>query len=352
MATVYGADAGFIESDHSAAVAALEQMDSEAAQAVSEPASPSGLVRGNAAAQRQATTQPEKAGRSRKANRLLRKWAANAWVNIDLDTALAKTADPATRERTEAFVRFFDKWYNAGRNGMRSIDVILNADDMEFPPFLQETFYRAGREETGALTKEKYNDFLEKHAAGKTAPLKSFTSTSKRPNGYPLFGDHVVHMVIEITSVTTASDGHPLIIAQEVATHGVETDHGDARPAQGLAGNRREDRGGRPGPGGDGEQSGAVRKSTRNYDGRDGVLSERRKSDQALTTDGKNAQHYVYLYTDHSFGSYQIIGRLTYGPNDAAAARSGAGDAGCIFGGARGRDRGAKRGIYIHLFGR
>ena len=70
MATVYGADAGFIESDHSAAVAALEQMDSEAAQAVSEPASPSGLVRGNAAAQRQATTQPEKAGRSRKANRL------------------------------------------------------------------------------------------------------------------------------------------------------------------------------------------------------------------------------------------------------------------------------------------
>lgn len=155
MATVYGADAGFIESGHSAAVAALEQMDSEAAQAVSTPASLSGLVRGNAAAQRQATTQPEKAGRSRKANRLLRKWAANAWVNIDLDTALAKTADPATRERTEAFVRFFDKWYNAGRNGMRSIDVILNADNMEFPPFLQEPFYRAGREETGALTKEK-----------------------------------------------------------------------------------------------------------------------------------------------------------------------------------------------------
>src|SRR5699024_5113655 len=86
-------------------------------------------------------------------------------------------------------------------------------------------------------------------------------------------------------SVTTASDGHPLIIAQEVATHGVETDHGDARPAQGLACNRREDRDGRPGPGGDGEQSGAVRKSTRNYDGRDGVLSERRKSDQALTTE-------------------------------------------------------------------
>ncbi len=35
------------------------------------------------------------------------------------------------------------------------------------------------------------------------------------------------------------------------------------------------------------------------------------------TTDGKNAQHYVYLYTDHGFGSYQIIGRLTYGRNDA-----------------------------------
>ena len=35
------------------------------------------------------------------------------------------------------------------------------------------------------------------------------------------------------------------------------------------------------------------------------------------STDGKNAQHYVYLYTDHGFGSYQIIGRLTYGRNDA-----------------------------------
>ena len=162
-------------------------------------------------------------------------------------------------------------------------------------------------------TEEQYNDFLEKHAAGKTVPLKSFTSTSKRPNGYPLFGDRVVHMVIagktgadiadtygiprqqevillpgteiEITSVTTASDGHPLIIAQEVAIHGVETDHGDARPAQGPAGNRREDRGGRPGPGGDGTQSGAVRKSARDYDGRDGVLPERRESNPALTSE-------------------------------------------------------------------
>lgn len=35
------------------------------------------------------------------------------------------------------------------------------------------------------------------------------------------------------------------------------------------------------------------------------------------STDGKNAQHYVYLYTDHGFGSYQIIGRLTYGRNNA-----------------------------------
>lgn len=106
-----------------AAVATQEQMNRQAAQAVSAPASPSGLVRGNAAAQRQATTQLEKSVRSRKANRLLRKWAANEWVNIDLDTALAKTADPATRKRAESF--------------------------------LQESFYRAGREETGALTKEE-----------------------------------------------------------------------------------------------------------------------------------------------------------------------------------------------------
>ncbi len=187
------------------------------------------------------------------------------------------------------------------------VDRVLSALK-KFPSFEGKTYRNMEFK-----TEEQYNDFLEKHAAGKTVPLKSFTSTSKRPNGYPLFGDRVVHMVIdgetgadiadtygiprqqevillpgteiEITSVTTASDGHPLIIAQEVATHGVETDHGDARPAQGLAGNRREDRDGRPGPGGDGEQSGAVRKSTRNYDGRDGVLSERRKSDQALTTE-------------------------------------------------------------------
>lgn len=162
-------------------------------------------------------------------------------------------------------------------------------------------------------TEEQYNDFLEKHAAGKTVTLKSFTSTSKRPNGYPLFGDRVVHMVIsgktgadisdtygiprqqevillpgteiEIASVTTANDGHPLIYAQEVATHGVETDHGNARSAQGPAGNRRKDRSGRPGPGGDGGQSGAVRKSARDHDGRDGVLSERGESDPALTTE-------------------------------------------------------------------
>lgn len=34
------------------------------------------------------------------------------------------------------------------------------------------------------------------------------------------------------------------------------------------------------------------------------------------TTDGKNAQHYVYVYLDYGFGSYQIIGRMTYGLND------------------------------------
>ena len=71
----------------------------------------------------------------------------------------------------------------------------------------------------------------------------------------------------------------------EVATHGVETDHGDKRPAQGSAGNSREDRGGRPGPGGNGEQSGAVRRNARDNDGRDVVLPERRESDPALTTE-------------------------------------------------------------------
>lgn len=188
------------------------------------------------------------------------------------------------------------------RNGDQAvIDRVLSALK-KFPPFEGKTYRNLKFN-----TEEQYNDFLEKHAAGKTVTLKSFTSTSKRPNGYPLFGNRVVHMVIasktgadiadtygiprqqevillpgteiENTSVTTANDGHPLIFAQEVAAHGVETDHGDARPARSVKADRKEDRGGEPVAPGDGGQSRGVRAEARDHDGRDGVLSERGESD-------------------------------------------------------------------------
>lgn len=92
---------------------------------------------------------------SGKATRLMKKWAQNEWVNIDLDTALSEGADADTRERAEAFVRFFDKWYQAGAKGERTINVVQNDDDLEFPPFLQETFYQAGKEEAAAKRKKE-----------------------------------------------------------------------------------------------------------------------------------------------------------------------------------------------------
>lgn len=96
-------------------------------------------------------------------------------------------------------------------------------------------------------TETDYNNFLNEYAEGKSVELKAFTSTSKLPNGYPLFGNNVVHLVIdgvsgrdisntfglprqqevvylpstkiEIKKVMVANDGNPLIFAQEVASN-------------------------------------------------------------------------------------------------------------------------------------
>lgn len=92
--------------------------------------------------------------------------------------------------------------------------------------------------------KADYELFLSQHSNGKSVTTKAFTSTSKRPNGFPLFGDNVVHMVLEVNdgadiadtygiprqqevilmpntrfrvmAVKTANDGNPLIYMQEV----------------------------------------------------------------------------------------------------------------------------------------
>lgn len=94
---------------------------------------------------------------------------------------------------------------------------------------------------------------------------------------------------IEVTSVTTANDGHPLIFAQEVAAHGVERNHGDAQPARSVEADRKEDRNGKPLAPGDGGQSGGVRNPTWDHNGRDGVLPERGESDPALTETDESA---------------------------------------------------------------
>ena len=192
------------------------------------------------------------------------------------------------------------------------VDRVMSALQ-KFPTFEGRT-YRNVRFDT----EEKYNDFLAKHAAGKTVPLKAFTSTSKRPNGYPLFGDYVAHMVIdgksgadiadtysiprqqevillpgteiEITSVTTANDGHPLIYAQEVATNGVERDHGNEESARGVEADREEGRDRESSAARDGGQSGGVREAARDRHDGDGVLSERGESSGQLTEEAEVEQ--------------------------------------------------------------
>lgn len=108
----------------------------------------------------------KKESRSGNATRLMKKWAQNELVNINLDTALSDSADADTRERAEAYVRFFDKWYQAGMNGERSIDVVQNDDDLELPPFLQKEFYQAGKQAAAAVAKPP----TEKTAIEKTEP--------------------------------------------------------------------------------------------------------------------------------------------------------------------------------------
>ena len=160
-------------------------------------------------------------------------------------------------------------------------------------------------------TKEEYNDFIAKHAEGNKVSLDAFTSASKRPNGYPVFGEYVAHMVIkgktgadiadtygiprqqevihmpdtiiEITKVTTANDGHPLIYAQEVAENDLGRDYEDGRSARSIDADRGEGGQGKPRNRGDGGAGKEVREAARDNGGADGVLSERGESARQLT---------------------------------------------------------------------
>ena len=100
-----------------------------------------------------------------------------------------------------------------------------------------------------------YNAFLDENSQGDVIELKSITSTSKSPNGYPLFGKYVIHMVYDgvsgrdiadtygihkqqeviylpgvsykVDSFTTANDGHPLIYVKEIANNEVQIGKGN-----------------------------------------------------------------------------------------------------------------------------
>ena len=151
--------------------------------------------------------------------------------------------------------------------------------------------------------KTTFNSYLSEFAQGKTVTLKAFTSTSKRPNGYPKFGDYVVHMVIEgtggadiadtygiprqqeviflpgtqlkIDSIGTANDGHPIIYAREAKRYGLAGDHGDQKSQRGNEADRPEGGTGRTSRSGDGGLGRGVQADPQRDGGRDGLLSQR-----------------------------------------------------------------------------
>ena len=117
----------------------------------------------------------------------------------------------------------------------------------KFPVFEGRT-YRNFKFET----EQAYDAFIEENLQGQIVQLKAITSTSKRPNGYPLFGKYVVHMVFEgvsgrdiadtygiprqqevlflpgarysVSRVSVANDGHPIIFVKEVVNNEVQID--------------------------------------------------------------------------------------------------------------------------------
>ena len=102
---------------------------------------------------------------------------------------------------------------------------------------------------------KEYNVFFEENSKGNTITLKTFTSTSKKPNGYPLFGKYVVHMVFDgvsgrdiadtygvprqqevlylpgtrykVDSISIANDGNPIIFVKEIANNEVQNNDGN-----------------------------------------------------------------------------------------------------------------------------
>lgn len=83
---------------------------------------------------------------SRKFKNLVKKWAANEWVNIDLNKP---------GEKAESFIKFGKKWYNIGRGALSALNYEDN--DANYPPFLQDEFKKAGAELAAAKKGAKPN---------------------------------------------------------------------------------------------------------------------------------------------------------------------------------------------------
>ena len=143
----------------------------------------------------------------------------------------------------------------------KSLDGKLNERDIEYVQTIVEAAKKfpifRGRTYRNLKfrTEDDYNAFLAEHALGSIVPLRAITSTSKRPNGYPLYGKYVVHLVIDgesgrdiadtfgipkqqevlfvpetsytVGKITTANDGNPMIFVKEIANNGAQFSEGN-----------------------------------------------------------------------------------------------------------------------------
>lgn len=179
-------------------------------------------------------------------------------------------------------------------------------------------------------TEKQYNDFLSEHSEGNMVELKAFTSTSKLPNGYPVFRNGVVHLVIdgvsgrdiadtfglprqqevvylpgtviEIKKVMIANDGNPLIFVQEVKRDELIR----AKETRSTVNNRPQtslhqdmDRQ-RVDSGGNGGNRYGISGETRSGDGRNVLLSERGKGAEAGNVLGRHGEIKADSYVEPS----------------------------------------------------
>jgi len=143
---------------------------------------------------------------------------------------------------------FIDYWIQQTINGLS-----------KFPQFAGRTYRN--------LTFKTQSDleaFLSQHSAGENVETVQFASASKKPNGYTVPGNYIVHMVIngvtgrdisesysipnqqeviylpgtmfKITDVKTANDGFPLIYAEEVKENGKDMETNSGRDRQSAPG--------------------------------------------------------------------------------------------------------------------